>query len=113
MTTGWVKALTIALMLFNATKSFANDIFLEAYGDSIELSLIQKNGQDNNIDIYANGNNNSISIVQDGSYNIADVTQTGPEPTTTTINQTGDNFNTTVTQYCNTQGGCSVTVTQY
>lgn len=87
-------------------------MFLEAYGDSIELSLIQKNGQDNDLDLYVSGDYNTADIVQDGNYNTVDIIQSGPEPTTTTIYQNGDNKNFTVNQYCTTQGGCSVTVTQ-
>lgn len=112
MTTGWAKALTIALTLFSQT-SWANEIFLEAYGDSIELSLIQKNGQNNSLDLYVSGPNNIATIVQDGNSNVVDIIQSGTEPTTTNVYQLGDNKNFTVNQYCTTQGGCSVTVTQY
>jgi len=111
MTTVWARVLTIAL-IFSSQTSWANDIFLEAYGDSIELSLIQKNGQDNSLDLYISGDNNKATIVQDGNYNVVDIIQSGTEPTTTNIYQLGDNKNFTVNQYCTTQGGCSVTVTQ-
>ena len=112
MTTGWAKALTIALTLFSQT-SWANEIFLEAYGDSIELSLIQESGQDNIIELYINGNYNTADIVQEGNNNVVDIIQSGTEPTTTNVYQSGDNKGFTVNQYCTTQGGCSVTVNQY
>ena len=112
MTTRWVLIATIALTLFRST-SWANDIFIEAYGDSIEMSLIQKNGQDNDIDLYVSGDYNSTTVTQDGNYNTANIIQSGPEPVTVDILQTGDNFSTTVNLYCTTPNGCSVTVTQY
>ena len=111
MITRWALTVIIALTLSSQTS--ANDLFIEAYGDSLELSLIQKNGQDNTLDLYISGDSNTADVVQDGNYNTATISLTGPEPTSTTINQTGNNFSTTVTQYCATTGGCSVTVTQY
>lgn len=108
-----MQAAVIILILLKSTNVFANDIFLEAYGDSIELTLIQKNGQNNDLDLSISGDQNTASIVQDGNYNTVDIIQSGTGPTNTNVNQTGDNFNITVTQYCNSQGGCSVTVTQY
>jgi len=111
MLSRFVKSSSIVLILFGGSV-WANDIFLEAYGDSIELSLIQKNGQDNDLDVYVNGNYNTVNVVQDGNYNTFTIEQTGTQPTTTNVYQNGDNFSATVTQYCTTQGGCSVTVTQ-
>ena len=110
MTICWALAIILSTL---PNVSNANDLFLEAYGDSIELSLIQKNGQDNDLDLYVSGDYNTADIVQDGNYNTVSIIQSGPEPTTTTIYQNGDNKNFTVNQYCTTQGGCSVTVTQY
>jgi len=112
MITVWARVLTIALIL-NSQTSWANDIFLEAYGDSIELSLIQKNGQDNSLDLYISGDYNTADIVQDGNNNVVDIIQSGTEPTTTNVYQLGDNKGFTVNQYCTTPGGCSVTVNQY
>lgn len=112
MITVWARVLTIALIL-NSQTSWANDIFLEAYGDSIELSLIQKNGQDNSLDLYISGDYNTADIVQDGNNNVVDIIQSGTEPTTTNVYQLGDNKSFTVNQYCTTPGGCSVTVNQY
>ena len=113
MTSVWATALATALILFNATNAWANEIFLEAYGDSIELSLIQESGQDNIIELYINGDYNTADIVQEGNNNVVDIIQSGTEPTTTNVYQSGDNKGFTVNQYCTTPGGCSVTVNQY
>ena len=112
MITGWVRAAVMMLILFKSTNLLANDIFLEAFGDSVELTLIQKNGQNNDLDLSISGDHNTASIVQDGNNNTVDIIQSGTEPTNTSVYQLGDNKNFTVNQYCTTQGGCSVTVTQ-
>lgn len=110
MTIVWVLIQTTLLLL--SSHSSANDLFVEMYGDSQELSLIQKNGQNNDAELYITGDENIAIIVQDGSSNYINLTQSGDYSTTTSINQTGDNKGLTIDNYCTNPSGCSISVTQ-
>jgi len=79
------------------------------------MTLIQKNGSDNDLSLSATGDDHIIEVVQDGFNNSADITSAGDYPNDITVNQTGDNFGVIINQYCVTptaNGYCHVSVTQ-
>ena len=104
--------LALAVVIaFASSKSNANDIFIEQYGDSFEMSLIQKNGSNNYFDLYSNGDTFTYDVVQDGNDNDVILILSG-NPTDVTINQTGDDFGIAINYTC-TGESCSMSVTQY
>ena len=105
----------VAATVFTSSKSNANDIFIDAFGDSYEMQIIQKNGSDNDFDLNAIDGEHILDVVQDGNNNSANVTLSGSNPTSITLNQTGDNLGYTLTHICTNpgiDGYCHVIVTQ-
>jgi hypothetical protein len=68
MTTGWVRVLTIALILCSQT-SWANEIYIEQTGDNLVLTIDQK-GENNQVkgrtttNAPVDGDNNTVTINQ-------------------------------------------------
>lgn len=110
MRTVIVWALAVVILSIS-TSSNANDIFIDAFGDSAEMSLIQ-DGDGNDIDFTLVGNNQSVGISQTGDSNTATITIDGTSPTTLLLDQTGNNLNYILNQYCTNVNGCSIIVTQ-
>ena len=107
----WAWAAVIALALHSPTN--ANDIFIEQFGDGLEMSLIQKNGSNNDLDLDVTGDYHIIDIVQDGNSNIADITIDGLYPTELNLYQDGSSFSYILNQYCTNSAGCVINITQY
>ena len=110
----WALAAAMLSTLNNPTN--ANEIFIEAFGNSIEMSLIQKNGQDNLINLYFNGENNYADIVQNGNNNSIGMALTGPSPTSAIIYQNGDNHGLAINNWCNNpsnDGFCHIYMNKY
>ncbi len=110
----WVLAAAALLTSNKATN--ANDIFIDQFGDSFEIELIQKNGSGNQFDLYSSGNNFTYAIVQDGNANTANLTLTGPNPINFISNQTGNNLNYNLLYSCtnpDASGVCNISVIQY
>src|SRR6056300_729749 len=69
MTSVWATALATALILFNATSIWANEIYIDQAGDNLDLTIDQK-GENNQIkglpsgDAAISGNNNIVAINQ-------------------------------------------------
>lgn len=62
MTTGWVRVLTIALILCSQT-SWANEIYVSQAGDSLSLE-IQQRSQNNYVSLNSTGDDNNITTRQ-------------------------------------------------
>ena len=112
MRTVIVLALAAATALVSHSSS-ANDIFLEAFGNSFEMTLIQKNGVDNDLDLDITGDEHIIEVVQDGNGNISSITIDGDYPTDISVLQSGDNLSYILNNYCTNSTGCIISVTQY
>ena len=102
-----------AVTAFTSSKSNANDIFLQAFGNSFEMQIIQKNGSNNDLDLDVTGDYHVIDIVQDGNGNVADITIDGIYPTELNLYQDGNSFSYILNQYCTNSAGCVINVTQY
>jgi hypothetical protein len=80
MTTNWATiAVVTALILFNATNVWANDIYINQVGDDVTISITQ------------DGENNRISTKHDTTTNTPSKATFVGKNQTLTINQTGDN----------------------
>ena len=62
MTTGWVRVLTIALILCSQN-SWANEIYVSQAGDSLSLE-IQQRSQNNYVSLNSTGDGNNITVRQ-------------------------------------------------
>lgn len=95
MTTGWVRVLTIALILCSQT-SWANEIYVDQAGDDLTLSVTQQGSghwarvyttdgdyntftvlQQNDSATNLGGHSSNISLYSGGNYNNISVTQKG------------------------------------
>lgn len=89
MTTHLVQIVVTALILFNATNAWANEIYISQAGDDLTLE-IQQRSQNNYASLNSSGNGNNITIRQgmhvDGSI---DTDETGGHEAYWTI--TGNN----------------------
>ena len=95
MTTGWAKALTIALILFSQT-SWANEIYIEQSGDNFDLTVVQ-DGENNQVlpinpTSQMNGNNLTLSITQKGDTNLVEGNVNGNNNTGDLRQTSDDNF---------------------
>jgi hypothetical protein len=105
----WALAAAISL---TSLKTNANEIFVDAFGNSFEMLLIQKHGN-NNLDLSVTGDYHVIEIVQDGDGNIADITIDGLYPTDLNVYQDGNDLSYILNQYCTDSNGCNISVVQY
>ena len=112
MRTVIVLALAV-LTASTSSKSNANDTFINAFGNSFEMQIIQKNGSNNDLDLDVTGDYHVIDIVQDGNGNVADITIDGIYPTELNLYQDGNSFSYILNQYCTNSAGCVINVTQY
>ena len=89
MTSVWATALATALILFNATNTWANEIYITQSGDDLTLE-IQQRSQNNYVSLNSTGDDNNITTRQgmhvDGSI---DSDETGGHEAYWTI--TGNN----------------------
>jgi hypothetical protein len=95
MTTGWAKALTIALILFSQT-SWANEIYLSQVGDRLDLDIVQE-GQNNQVkpiglNSTLNGDDLTLSITQKGDTNLIEGNVNGNNNTGDLRQTSDDNF---------------------
>ena len=72
MTIGWVQKALIVLIFSNPTTSWANDIYMNQFGDDLDLTIVQ-DGQNNQIE----GLSGSGSAVVNGATNTYDLSQAG------------------------------------
>ena len=110
-----VLALAI-ITLALPNRSNANDLWIEAFGNSFEMDLIQKNGQNNDLQLYVYGDYHLMDIIQDGNNNLADITVDGLYPTNLTLYQNSNNQSFQLNYYCNNpgfDGYCYINVVQY
>ena len=69
MTSVWATALATALILFNATNTWANEIYITQSGDSLDLTIVQK-GENNQVkgmtttNAPITGDNNFVNVNQ-------------------------------------------------
>ena len=116
MTTGWVQAVVIALILSKATISQANEIYINQAGSNLDLTITQ-DGQDNKIGAYGNiankgtmyTNGGTISYSQTGNNNTLQFWSYDIGSTTQTLTQSGDNNDAVID--CHGER-CDITVTQ-
>ena len=112
MRTVIVLALAV-LTASTSSKSNANDIFLQAFGNSFEMQIIQKNGSNNDLDLDVTGDYHIIEVVQDGNGNVSSITIDGDYPTDISVYQNGDNLSYILNNFCTNSAGCVINVTQY
>ena len=63
MITRWAQIAVTVLILFNATNTWANEIYISQAGDDLTLE-IQQRSEDNYVLLYGIGNNNDITVRQ-------------------------------------------------
>ena len=116
MTTGWAKALTIALTLFSQT-SWANEIYINQVGDDLTLTITQ-DGENNKIGDLNNLSNKGLlgslgpstfSYTQTGNNNTLGIYNADIGDSSSTLKQTGDNNDAVID--CHGED-CTMTVTQ-
>ena len=116
MTTGWAKALTIALTLFSQT-SWANEIYINQVGDDLTLTITQ-DGENNKIGDLNNLSNKGLlgslgpstfSYTQTGNNNTLGIYNADIGDSSSTLTQTGDNNDAVID--CHGED-CIMTVTQ-
>ena len=116
MTTGWAKALTIALTLFSQT-SWANEIYINQVGDDLTLTITQ-DGENNKIGDLNNLSNKGLlgslgpstfSYTQTGNNNTLGIYNADIGDSSSTLTQTGDNNDAVID--CHGED-CTMTVTQ-
>lgn len=102
---------SIILFLF-ATPAFANDIFLQMFGNSLEVDLSQS-GSDNLIDITILDNNHRTVISQSGNNHSAILDLSGSYSNDIEVYQTNPSGNSfSLTQICTNPSGCAIVVIQ-
>ena len=116
MTTGWVQAVVIALILSKATISQANEIYMNQVGDDLGLTVTQ-DGENNQIGalynitskgtMYSNGA--TLNYSQTGNNNKLEFWTSDIGHTNQTLTQTGDNNEAAID--CHGER-CTMTVTQ-
>ena len=97
----------------NASSS-GHKYWLHLEGDDNDIYTVQREGgsQYINLDIYTDGNDVDLIQKMDGDHYMSVVLR-GTEPTTIGVTQASNqNKSYSVTNYCYTVGGCSISVTQ-
>jgi len=107
MTSVWATALATALILFNATNAWANEIYITQSGDSLVLDMRQRS-QDNYASLNSSGDDNNIKVYQgihdDGTY---DGNETGGHEAYWTITGNNNTLNSYQTDTNRAGGGGS------
>ena len=96
------------------SSSSGHRYWLHVEGDSNDIRTVQRGGGGHyiNLDIFNDSNDVFLSQTNSGSHT-ADVRLYGTQPTNISLIQNaGSNKSYSVTNYCYTGGGCSISVTQ-
>jgi len=105
---------TILMSQRTNSNSSGHAYWLHVEGDDNEIHTIQREGgsQYINLDIFNDGNDVDLIQKMDGDHYMSVVLR-GTEPTTISATQAShSNQSYSVTNYCYTVGGCSISVTQ-
>ena len=105
---------TILMTQRTNASSSGHDYWLHLEGDDNDIYTVQKEGgsQYINLDIYTDGNDVDLIQKMDGDHYMSVILR-GTEPTTIDVTQASNqNKSYSVTNYCYTVGGCSISVTQ-
>ncbi len=105
---------TILMSQRTNSSSSGHEYWLHLEGDDNEIFTIQREGgsQYINLDIYTDGNDVDLIQKMDGDHYMSVILR-GTEPTTIDVMQAShQNKYYSVTNYCYTVGGCSISVTQ-
>jgi hypothetical protein len=99
MTSVWATALATALILFNATNAWANEIYITQSGDSLDLNIDQK-GENNQVKGYT-----TVDAPIDGANNTVVINQGYEGGNLIQMDINGTNNDVTVNQERTTAGG--------
>ena len=105
---------TILMTQRTNASSSGHDYWLHLEGDDNDIYTVQREGgsQYINLDIYTDGNDVDLIQKMDGDHYMSVILR-GTEPTTIDVTQASNqNKSYSVTNYCYTVGGCSISVTQ-
>jgi len=105
---------TILMTQRTNNSSSGHDYWLHLEGDDNDIFTVQREGgsQYINLDIYTDGNDVDLIQKMDGDHYMSVILR-GTEPTTIGVTQASNqNKSYSVTNYCYTTGGCSISVTQ-
>ena len=96
------------------SSSSGHEYWLHLEGDDNDIYTVQREGgsQYINLDIYTDGNDVDLIQKMNGDHYMSVILR-GTEPTDVDITQAShQNKSYSVTNYCYTVGGCSISVTQ-
>jgi len=106
---------TILMTQRTNNNSSGHEYWLHVEGDDNDIFTVQREGgsQYINLDVYNDGNNIDLIQKSNGDHYMS-VILGGTDPTTISVEQAGSTNNNSysVTNYCYTVGGCSISVTQ-
>jgi len=96
------------------SSSSGHQYWLHVEGDNNDIYTVQREGgsQYINLDIYNDGNDVDLRQTNDGDHYMSVILR-GTQPTDISVIQNGwNNKSYSITNYCYTTGGCSISVTQ-
>ena len=105
---------TILMTQRTNSSSSGHEYWLHLEGDDNDIYTVQREGgsQYINLDIYTDGNDVDLIQKMNGDHYMSVILR-GTEPTTIGVTQAShQNKSYSVTNYCYTVGGCSISVTQ-
>ena len=105
---------TILMTQRTNSNSSGHQYWLHLEGDDNDIYTVQREGgsQYINLDVYTDGNDIDLIQKMDGDHYMSVILR-GTEPTTVGVTQAShSNQSYSVTNYCYTVGGCSISVTQ-
>lgn len=106
---------TILMTQRTNNNSSGHEYWLHVEGDDNDIFTVQREGgsQYINLDVYNDGNNIDLIQKSNGDHYMS-VILGGTDPTAISVEQAGSTNNNSysVTNYCYTVGGCSISVTQ-
>jgi myo-inositol-hexaphosphate 3-phosphohydrolase len=96
------------------SSSSGHEYWLHVEGDDNDIYTVQREGgsQYINLDIYTDGNDVDLIQKNDGDHYMSVILR-GTEPTDISVTQNAwNNRSYSITNFCYTPGGCSISVTQ-